>query len=264
MIAVWIAIGILSALAILFLVFRLENHRFRVTHATLRHAKVASPFRVVQVSDLHDRAFGPAQQTLLAAIREAKPDFIVITGDLFNRHNKTANQNAFCFAERVTAIAPTYFIEGNHECSLGEVGERDIQTIAQKGIRVLQNESIDLPQCRLIGLRQYAEPEILSGMLDPGRLNLVLAHRPERFPLYAGTGADVVLSGHAHGGQIRLFGHGLYAPQQGVFPHYTAGHYQIGASTLYLSRGLGNTIITPRVFNTPELNVLDFVPVSGE
>ena len=101
-------------------------------------------------------------------------------------------------------------------------------------------------------------------MLAPDRLNLVLAHRPERFPLYAGTGADVVLSGHAHGGQIRLFRRGLYAPQQGVFPKYTEGVYNSGDSILYVSRGLGNTIVTPRVFNTPELNVLDFDPVSGE
>ena len=264
MIAVWIAIGIFGALAILFAAFRLENHRFRVTHATIRHAKVVSPFRVVQVSDLHDRSFGREQQKLLAAIREAKPDFIVVTGDLFNRHNPNACKNAFAFAERVVRLAPTYFAEGNHERSLCETGERYVKEIAKLGVHVLQNAYTDLPQCRLIGLLQYAEPQILSAMLAPDQLNLVLAHRPERFPLYAGTGADVVLSGHAHGGQIRLFRRGLYAPQQGVFPKYTEGVYNSGDSILYVSRGLGNTIVTPRVFNTPELNVLDFDPVSGE
>lgn len=264
MTAVRIAIGILAFLAILYVAFRLENRRFAVSRETIRHKKVKGAFRIVQVSDLHDRCFGPAQETLLSAIRAAKPDFIVITGDLFNRHNRDAKENAFLFAKLVVKIAPTYFIEGNHECSLKETGERDIETVAESGVHVLRDAFVDLKQCRLIGLKQHAAPEVLLRMLDPVRLNLVLAHRPERFPIYAKTGADVVLSGHAHGGQIRLFGVGLYAPQQGVFPKYTAGFYRIGDSLMYLSRGLGNTILTPRVFNTPELNVLEFVPEAGE
>ena len=96
------------------------------------------------------------------------------------------------------------------------------------------------------------------------KLNVVLAHRPERFAIYAQTQADVMLSGHAHGGQIR-FGHrGVYAPQQGFFPKYTEGWYRIGNSSMYVSRGLGNTIAFPRVFNTPELNVIDFLPVQSK
>ena len=261
MIPVCIVIGILG---LLYGLFFLENRRFRVTRDVIRHAKVQRPFRIVQVSDLHDRAFGRDSERLLAAIREAEPDFIVITGDLFNRHNASAYRNAFTFAERVTKLAPTYFAEGNHECSLGEVGERDVEAVAQRGVHVLRDASIDLPQCRLIGLRQYAEPETLKSLLDADRLNLVLAHRPERFSLYAGAGADVVLSGHAHGGQIRLFRRGVYAPGQGMFPKYTSGVHRIGASILYVSRGLGNTIFAPRVFNTPELNVIEFHPETGE
>ena len=101
-------------------------------------------------------------------------------------------------------------------------------------------------------------------MLADDRLNVVLTHRPERFSIYAQTQADVILSGHAHGGQIR-FGHrGVYAPQQGFFPKYTEGWYRIGKSSMYVSRGLGNTIAFPRVFNTPELNVIDFLPVQSK
>lgn len=264
MIAAWAAIGVTAALGILFAAFRLENRRFKVTQTAIRHRKIQKPFRVVQVSDLHDRAFGKEQSKLLSAIQSAKPDFIVVTGDLFNRHNQNATKNALAFAERVVSIAPTYFIEGNHECSLGDVGERDIKAVEGFGVRVLRNACVDRSECRLIGLKQHAEPEVLKNLMDPNRFNLVLAHRPERFPLYAGVGADVVLSGHAHGGQIRLFNRGIYAPQQGLFPKFTTGLYRIGASTMYLSRGLGNTIVTPRIFNTPELNVLDFEPVRGE
>ena len=101
-------------------------------------------------------------------------------------------------------------------------------------------------------------------MLSRNRLNVVMAHRPELFPIYAGTGADVVLSGHAHGGQIRFHHRGLYAPEQGLLPKYTEGMYRRGASMLYVSRGLGNTIPFPRVFNTPELNVISFIQKEKE
>ena len=157
-------------------------------------------------------------------------------------------------------------IEHQYQCilmrvqSLLRTGKRFVRRIGEMGVRVLRNEYVDLPACRLIGLKQRAAQTTLSHMLSQGRLNLVLAHRPERFPIYAEAQADVVLSGHAHGGQIRLFGRGIYAPQQGFFPRYTAGQYKIGRSVLYVSRGLGNTIPFPRVFNTPELNRLVIRP----
>lgn len=254
------ALIVCGVLVVLYLLCFLENRRLVVARQTIAHAKATGTFTVMQVSDLHDLRFGKKQARLLGAIRAEKPDIIVITGDLFNRRNKRAYRNAFAFVTEAVRIAPTYFAEGNHECALGETGERFIERIRSMGVRVLRDEYADLPQCRLIGLRQYAPPETLSAMLDAQRLNLVLAHRPERFPLYAETGADIVLSGHAHGGQIRLFGRGLYAPQQGFFPRYTAGIYRIGASVLYVSRGLGNTIPIPRVFDTPELNRLVIEP----
>lgn len=257
MIPALIAVGILGLLYVLFF---WENRRFKVTHETIAHRSIAKPFRVVQVSDLHDRRFGTEQSKLLAAIREAKPDLIVITGDLFNRHNERACKNALLFAEKAVAIAPTYFAEGNHECSLKRTGKRYVDAIARSGVRVLRNAAVDLPQCRLIGLKQYATAKQLQRLSDPDRFNLVLAHRPELFPEYAKTDADVVLSGHAHGGQIRLFRHGVYAPGQGFLPKYTEGVHRIGDTVLFVSRGLGNTIAAPRVFNTPELCVLDLVP----
>lgn len=254
------ALIVLGVLLALYLLFFLENRRFVVANDVIPHEKAAQPFTVVQVSDLHDLRFGKGQARLLNAIREAKPDMIAVTGDLFNRRNRRAYRNAFAFVTEAVRIAPTYFIEGNHECALGETGESFIERIRGMGVHVLRDEYVDLSQCRLIGLRQYAEPETLASMLDAERLNLVLAHRPERFPLYAGAGADLVLSGHAHGGQIRLFGRGLYAPQQGFFPRYCAGQYRIDRSVLYVSKGLGNTIPIPRVFDTPELNRLVIRP----
>ena len=202
--------------------------------------------------------------TLLNAIREAKPDFVAITGDLFDRHNSRAYKDAFEFVKKINDVAPTYFCEGNHECALKETGEQFIDRVAKQGVCVLRDAYTDLPYCRLIGLKQHSPAEQLTAMLSADRLNLVLAHRAERFPIYAETEADVILSGHAHGGQIRIGHKGIYAPQQGLFPKYTEGWYKIGKSSMYVSRGLGNTILFPRVFNTPELNVIDFIPATSK
>lgn len=256
-----IAIGILL---LLYAAFFLENRRFVVRRETICHAKVIAPFTVVQVSDLHNARFGKEQETLLSAISDAHPDMILVTGDLFDRHREKAYSNAFTFVRGAIGIAPVFFAEGNHECALGETGERDIEMIRAMGVTVLRDECVDLLHARLIGLRQYAAPEQLAALLSDDRLNLVMAHRPELFPIYAGTDADIVLSGHAHGGQIRLLGIGVYAPQQGLFPKYTCGLYRRGKSVLHVSRGLGNTIPFPRVLNTPELNILEFKPIESK
>ena len=254
----------LAVCAVLYVLFFLENRRFQTAFTVCEYRKIRSSFRVVQVSDLHNKTFGKHQEALIGAIRDAKPDLIVITGDLFNRHNHAACEHAFAFAKAVVSIAPTYFSEGNHECSLGETGERYVSRIAESGVCVLQDAYVDLPQCRLIGLRQRTEQERIAALLSSDRFNLVLSHRPERLPVYANAGADVVLCGHAHGGQIRVLHRGVYAPQQGLFPKYTEGWYRLGNTRMYVSRGLGNTIAFPRVCNTPELNVIDFCPIKEE
>lgn len=253
---------LLAAIGILILAyafFFLENRHFVTCRTVIPHQKVQNRFTIVQVSDLHDARFGKDQKTLLASIRECCPDMIVVTGDLFNRRNRKAYRNALCFAENAVKISPVYFVEGNHECALEEVGKQNIEAIRKLGVHVLYNESVDYGSVRLIGLKQFASKEDLSDLLDRNRLNVVLAHRPELFPKYAETDADVILSGHAHGGQIRMFGVGMYAPQQGLFPKYTSGLYEKNGTKMFVSRGLGNTIPFPRVFNTPELNRLDFI-----
>ena len=254
------ALIVLGVLLLLYAAFFLENRRFVCTESVFEHEKVRAPFRIVQVSDLHDVAFGKDQSALMDAIRAYRPDMILITGDLFNRRNVRAFRNAMRFCMEAVKIAPTYFAEGNHECSLGETGERFIEELKRIGVVVLRDAYLDLLPCRLIGLKQYASPETLAAMVDGNRLNVTMAHRPELFPIYAQTGAELILSGHAHGGQIRLFKRGLYAPGQGFFPRFTEGFYWEDRSTLYVSRGLGNTIPFPRVFDTPELCIIEIRP----
>lgn len=258
------ALIVVGILLLVYAAFFLENRRFVVRRETIPHAKVKKPFVAVQVSDLHNARFGKKQEKLLSAVKEAHPDMILVTGDLFDRHRRDACSNTFDFIRSAVRIAPVYFAEGNHECALGETGEQYTEAIRNMGVHVLRDEYAETGAVRIIGLRQYASPERLAALLHDERLNVVMAHRPELFPIYAGTDADVILSGHAHGGQIRLFGIGLYAPQQGLFPRYTCGVHRSGNSLLHVSRGLGNTILFPRVFNTPELNILEFKPIDSK
>lgn len=254
------ALIVIGTLLALYLLLFLDSIRFRVQRTEIPHAKVKQAFTLVQISDLHDCRFGKEQEKLLSAIREIRPDLIVVTGDLFNRHRPPACRNAFAFLEGAVKVSTVCFAEGNHEAALGEMGERYIEAIRESRAIVLRDEFADFNGFRVIGLKQYASADTLASMLCKDRLNVVLAHRPERLPVYAQTGADVILSGHAHGGQVRIFGHGIFAPQQGLFPKYTSGIYREGRSMMFVSRGLGNTIPIPRVFNTPEVNVLKFVP----
>ena len=255
---------ILSVLIALYSLFFLENRRFRTMFTKCEHEKIKTGFRVVQISDLHDKRFGDRQRKIVSAIREAKPDYIAITGDLFNRRKHSACQNAFRLIHEVQKIAPVCFVEGNHEIAMQGTGERYMAQITEMGITVLRNSYFDFSPFRMVGLCQMVTKEQIAPLLSSERFNLVLSHRPELFDVYVDSGVDVVLCGHAHGGQVRLGHIGLYAPQQGLIPKYTSGWYRRRKTKMYVSRGLGNTIPFPRVFNTPELNVIDFIPKAKE
>ncbi|SFQ47653.1 metallophosphoesterase [Caldicoprobacter faecalis] len=171
-------------------------------------------------------------------------------------------------------IAPTYFVTGNHEWWSGEFNALE-KALNENGIHVLRNTyaritkggdeiyiiGIDDPASQAIyGEAMTTEKKIIQALKRIKKFDafkILLAHRPELFPLYSSYGFDLVLSGHAHGGQVRLpFIGGLVAPNQGLFPEYTSGEYKRGNSTMIVSRGLGNSIIPQRLFNRPEVIVL--------
>ena len=234
--------------------------RFDITRETYHSAKLRTPHRIVQVSDLHDFLYGAEQSALIDAIRAEQPERIVCTGDLLNRRNANAFQNALLFVRRAVEIAPVLIVEGNHEAALGETAQRHLETMRSYGAAILRNETIEDGEVRWIGLRQRASREVLAGLIRPDRFNLVLCHRPELFPTYAGIGADLILCGHAHGGQIRIGNVPLYAPQQGWFPRYTAGLYEQDGTRMFVSRGLGDTVPVPRIRVPHEWNVHTLLP----
>ncbi|MDY3986091.1 metallophosphoesterase [Dysosmobacter sp.] len=226
--------------------------------------------RAVVLSDLHTAEFGAGSQRLLEAVQEAEPDYIFLTGDLLDQYRPVPEGYVEQLADSLSAIAPTYYITGNHEWALGGVPALK-ELLITHGVTVLSNQFLPLERdgdaIVLAGIDDpngYADqktPETVAAELyaacgDP--FWVLLAHRNDRFESqYSLLGADLVISGHAHGGIIRLpFLGGLISHDLELFPDYTAGLHEQNGSALFVSRGLGNVGASFRLFNRPEVAVL--------
>ena len=230
-------------------------------------------FRIAQVSDLHNAELGKDNNKLIEKLNECEPDIIVLTGDLIDS-NHTNLEVALSFAQKAVKIAPCYFVTGNHEAWVGSQYEELKTSLENAGVTVLQDEAIELnygDECiQLIGLNDpdfserdsFLSESILETKLSEINISngftILLSHRPEHFNVYQNKNIDLVLSGHAHGGQFRLpFLGGVIAPNQGLFPKYDAGTYTENGTTMIVSRGIGNSIIPFRVNNRPEIVLVE-------
>ena len=229
-------------------------------------------YRIVHLSDLHGHEYGQGSEELLALVREQEPDLIVVTGDLIDQESQLEMIPAL--AQGLSDIAPSYYVTGNHEWGLGTGTVKELKgLLSQYGVTPLSNQYELLErggaQIVLAGIDDpngYADqktPEELFAEIEnnaPGLFTLLLAHRNDHFGQYAAAGYDFVLSGHGHGGIVRLpFLGGLLGTNRQFFPDWTAGVYTLGDSTLFVSRGLGNNTVPFqgfRLFNRPELAVV--------
>lgn len=224
--------------------------------------------RIVELADLHGRVFGRGSRRLLAAVRRAEPDLICIDGDLFDEHTDLAMLPPLL--RGLCAIAPVYYVTGNHEWRVP--GLRGI--LAQMracGVTVLQDD------WRV--LRRGEDALVLAGTDDPcgpaerktpaeliadiraeageAAFLLLLTHRNDQLPQWSALGVQAVLAGHCHGGVVRLpFVGGLFGTDRRLFPAWDAGLYRQGETVLYVSRGLGYTNVHFRLFNRPEVAVI--------
>ena len=241
-----------------------QNKHLVITTYTYESEKLGADldgYRIVQISDLHNAEFGKENKKLLETIRSCSPDIIVITGDLVDS-NHTNVERAVAFVKEAVKIAPVYYVTGNHEYWLEpSENEQMMQGILAAGACDLDDEAVRIEKgdssFMLIGLDdQHLSDETLKNLLQEQKneLSIVLAHEPQYLQNYANAGADLVLTGHAHGGQIRLpFVGGIVAPDQGFLPEYTSGKYNRADTEMIVSRGLGNSIIPVRLFNYPEV-----------
>ncbi len=231
-------------------------------------------FRIAQVSDLHNTQFGKNNEKLLAMLRLANPDIIVMTGDLIDCRNLEIPV-ALAFVQEAAQIAPCYYVTGNHEARIGELPQL-LDGLMNAGVTVLRNEKLELiRQGDVITLMGVDDPafvvdyitgdcrpvmtEALTGLMNgEEKFTVLLSHRPEWFSLYKEFGVNLTFSGHAHGGQFRLpFIGGFIAPNQGFFPEYDAGVFTENGCSMVVSRGLGPSIIPLRIGNRPELVIAE-------
>lgn len=248
--------------------FYRQNNDIQITRMTYINKKVPLAFDgfvVVHISDLHNMRFGKDQNILLTKVKDAAPDIIVVTGDIVDSE-RTDVEIAMEFIRGTVDIAPVYFVSGNHEERIKEYVLL-IESMIQAGVHMLDNKQTMIERGGSnIELMGIIDPFFAPAKSSLDELNfetqdsfkILLSHRAELLKLYASKHIDLVFTGHAHGGQVRIpyIMPGLIAPHQGLFPKYTSGAYISSDTTEIVSRGLGNSSFPFRIFNRPEIIVV--------
>lgn len=273
-IMLWLIV-VLVCIKMLYGLFYYHNSYLKLRYVTYKNENFpfTKPCTMVHLSDLHNKKFGNNQKRLIKRLKEIQPDFIVYTGDLIWRLNPDY-EVAELFIKEITKICPVYYVSGNHEWAKKEYYPKVKQILENYQVIELEDTMVYLDQQKQCGLYGLSDPDkhsknkkkgyemqeqALVSLLKqyPSKCKILLTHRPEQFNVYAKHHIDLVCSGHAHGGQVRLpLTDGLYAPEQGVLPKYTQGPYQKQNTTMNVSRGLGKSRGLTRVFNRPEIVVI--------
>ena len=229
--------------------------------------KLQSPVRIVLLTDFHSSSYGKNQQVLIDVIGRQKPDVILMAGDI--AENVRPHRHTEELLGQLAHRYPCYYAVGNHEEWSGECD--DIKKMFRSyGVKVMEGDSdifeVSGQAVRISGADNSLPFTQLSACYEnagDGIFTVFMSHRPDRVELYSGHGFDLVVCGHAHGGQVRIPGllNGLYAPDQGLFPKYAGGRYLLddGKTEMIVSRGLCKNIL-PRVFDPPEVVVIDILP----
>ena len=259
-----------------------ELHGFRTTEYDIRSEKIRGEARVLFLSDLHNHRYGFRNRRLVEAVRQAKPDLILIGGDMLVGKEEQSFAPAVEFLRQSTGAAPVYYANGNPEQRMKEQQDRfgtDYliykRMLEEIGITFLENETVKIPlgetAVRLTGLEipledytRFHQKELRAeeireriGDCDREAFTILLAHNPSYMKEYLAWGADLILSGHFHGGLVRLPGVGaVFSPSFQVFPAYSGGHYQEGEQEMVVSKGLGTHTFHVRLFNPAEAVLL--------
>ncbi len=258
-IAITIAACIGAAAAIVFFCWY-SNSKLGVSKYEIDSSKITLPFRIVQLSDLHAKRFGKKNCRLVKTVVKLKPDIIVFTGDIIHLYRKPGEDAAIELVEQLAKVAPFYYVSGNHEMRYKNYREFS-KKLADAGAIVLENEYVMTHGVALVGLgcAHLKNNKIFEITPDFDTYKILLAHEPQFLRRYARAGYDLVLSGHAHGGQWRFpfTDQGVYAPGQGLLPELTSGEHILGSTHMVISRGLGNSEFPLRINNRPEVVVID-------
>ena len=264
-----------------------ELHHFRITHYTIESQKFkgfSRDLNLIFLSDLHNRVYGEKNEPLLQAIRNEKPDLILIGGDMLVRKEDASYDIALDFTSQLPEIAPVLYATGNHEQRMRanpEIYQASYadyrQQLKDRGVLFLENGScrieagtvlleisgVELPSAsykklkklpiQVSDIAEYLHKDSVS-VTEDSVYRILLAHNPAYMNAYKEWGADLILSGHLHGGVMRLPGiGGVITPQAFLFPKYSGEMTKEGEQTIIVSRGLGTHTINIRLFNQPEV-----------
>lgn len=276
--------AVIAVICICLAVALWDSNRFVTVSYELTSDKLTKPCRFVLLADLHNKSFGKENKRLLAAIEKAAPDGILVAGDMLTAIRGADFSHALSLMEKLSDRYRIYYGMGNHEYRLGiypdnypGMYEGYMSGLKQAGIEPLINETAYLPEYNIAVCgaqidrtyyrhfrRKPMETSYLPKLLgtpDGNMFQLLIAHNPVYFDAYAKWGADLVVSGHVHGGIVRLpvLG-GVLSPAITLFPKYDGGRYTENGSTMLLSRGLSSHTPPVRIFNPGELIVIDLKP----
>ncbi len=262
------------------------DRRLAIRYYKEHSAKITRQIRLALLTDLHNTLYGKKQHILTDAIKAQRPDAVLLTGDMSDGQMNMEHARLLSFL--IGKQFPCYYVSGNHEFWTGNGADLK-RLVASYGISVLEGNSRLLhangQTIRICGVDDPARfrrgrcrrPESMTdwekqlsdckAALDRTHYSVLLSHRPELTKYYMHLpsdnekGFDLVVTGHAHGGQVRIPGlvNGLFAPNQGIFPRYAGGRYTLGDTTMIVSRGLCKNFL-PRIFNRPELVIIDVMP----
>jgi len=274
----WLS-GVLIALMLLVLISC--DFRLKTVYYTVDSDKISASIRIALLTDLHSCRYGENQKNLIEAVQKQNPDIVLLGGDIFD--DKVPHKNAELTVKQLAEQYPCYYVTGNHEYWSREVGtildiikgydvtvlSGECDTVEIKGqfinicgvddpdVTVYLAEGVSIGKQLASAEKAAQETEQTAGKEV---FTILLSHRPELFETYQNYDFDLVLSGHAHGGQWRIPGllNGLFAPDQGLFPEYAGGRYAYADGTMIVSRGLAReSTPVPRIFNRPELVVVE-------
>lgn len=253
--------------------------RLKIQNYELKSVKIKKPVKLALLTDLHSCRYGKNQKTLINAVKNEDPDCVLFGGDIVD--DKLDESRGFLTVGQIAKAFPSYYVMGNHEykrgrsaeiqtriSSLGAVvleGSRDILDVGGQKITIC---GVSDPTCTKKD--PAAAPfydqlyRVSLGISEDPNYTILLVHRPERVDEYL-RGFDLILTGHAHGGQWRIPGilNGLYAPNQGFFPKFAGGMYDFYNSKMIVSRGLSReNNLVPRIWNRPELVIINLKPLN--
>ena len=284
-----IIVSVICVIAIICIWFMLyDSNRFAVRTYEIEDERIRKPLRAVVLADLHNKCYGRENERLLEAVNSCKPDCIIIAGDMLTAKPRKSFGPALHVLEELSKEYPIYYGNGNHEHRLklyrsnyGGMAERYEAALREIGVERLVNSHTFLREHGIviygseIDKTYYKRFQVqpmdrnylkkLLGTPDSHVYNVLIAHNPDYFPQYAGWGADLTVSGHVHGGIVRIpfWGKGVASPGVRLFPKYDGGLFYESDKTMLLSRGLGIHTIPFRLFNPGELWVVDFKSGDG-